>query len=55
MSNLNFNSILDAIKILIDKELQNFPYSSQGTGQIIEKISANKYRVSYQGETIEAK
>jgi two-component system chemotaxis sensor kinase CheA len=54
MSNLNFNSILDAIKILINKELQSFPYSSQGTGQIIEKISSNKYRVSYQGEDIEA-
>ena len=54
MSNLNFDSILTVINILLDKKLESFPYSLQTTGTIVEKLSSNKYRVQYDGGIIEA-
>lgn len=54
MSNLNFDSILTAINILLDKKLESFPYSLQTTGTIVEKLGSNKYRVQYEGGVIEA-
>ena len=54
MSNLNFESILKAIDIMLNKKLESFPYSSQGVGTIVEKLGSNRYRVNYNGGEIEA-
>jgi hypothetical protein len=54
MSNLNFDSVLSAINILIKKEIESFPYLSQGTGIIKESLGSGKYTVVYNGAEIEA-